>query len=154
MSAPPFERFLQTHKDDVYRYLKAVARSHADDCFQETFISALKAYPRLDHSGDARAWIFTIARRKALDAHRAEKRRPLPVDEVPERGSVIDHDGGDAELLGLVERLPPKQKEAVELRYIADLSYEQIAEVMGLTGDAARQNASAGIRALRKVWKT
>lgn len=153
MSAPPFERFLQTHKDDVYRYLRAVARVHADDCFQETFISALKAYPRLDHSGDARAWIFTIARRKALDAHRAQKRRPVPVDEVPELG-VMDTDGPDDELLALVEGLPPKQKEAVELRYIADLSYEQIAEVMGLTQEAARQNASAGVRALRKVWNS
>ncbi|MFN2594925.1 MAG: RNA polymerase sigma factor, partial [Actinomycetota bacterium] len=140
MSAPPFERFLQTHKDDVYRYLKAVARGNADDCFQETFISALKAYPRLDHSGDPRAWIFTIARRKVLDTYRSENRRPVPVEVLPDSG-VNDPDGPDEELMELVRSLPAKQKEAVELRYIADLSYEQVAQVMGLTEDAARQNA-------------
>jgi RNA polymerase sigma factor (sigma-70 family) len=151
VSAPPFERFLQTHKDDVYRYLKAVARVHADDCFQETFISALQAYPRLDHSADPRAWIFTIARRKVIDAHRAEKRRPRPVDSIPDAGTN-DPDGPDEALLHLVRELPLKQKEAVELRYIGDLSYEQVAQVMGSSLEAARQNASAGIRSLRKRW--
>ena len=153
MSAPPFERFLQTHKDDVYRYLKAVARAHADDCFQETFISALKAYPKLDHSRDPRAWVFTIARNKALDAHRGERRRPVLVEELPETGTT-DREASDDELMALVRELPDKQREAVELRYIADLSYEQIAEIMGCTNDAARQNASAGVKALRKRWNS
>lgn len=153
MSAPPFERFLQTYKDDVYRYLRAVAGGLADDCFQETFIAALRAYPRLDHSGDARAWIFTIARRKVLDAHRASIRRPAPIETIPERG-VHDPETPDDELMQLVAGLPAKQKEAVELRYIADLSYEQIAQVMRSSTDAARQNASAGIRTLRKRWQT
>ena len=153
MSAPPFERFLQTHKDDVYRYLKAVARVHADDCFQETFISALRAYPKLDHSGDPRAWIFTIARNKALDAHRAAQRRPVPVEDLPDAG-MTDPEAVDDELMALVTDLPEKQREAVELRYIADLSYDQVAEVMGCTNEAARQSASAGIRALRKRWNS
>ena len=47
MSKPPFQRFLDAHREDVWRYLvAAVGREAADDCFQETFIAAMRAYPR------------------------------------------------------------------------------------------------------------
>ena len=64
----------------MWRFLVASAgRDEADDCFQETFLAALRAYPRLPASADHRAWLLTIAHRKAIDAHRARSRRPLPV---------------------------------------------------------------------------
>ena len=43
---PPFQRFLEDHRDDVWRFLvAAVGRTDADDCFQETFMAAMRAYP-------------------------------------------------------------------------------------------------------------
>ena len=48
MTPPPFQRFLDEQREPVWRFLVAsVGREHADDCFQETFISALRAYPKL-----------------------------------------------------------------------------------------------------------
>lgn len=80
---PPFQRFLDAHREDVWRFLVAsVGRNDADDCFQETFIAALRAYPRLRPNSNLRAWILTIAHRKALDTHRARARRALPVAEI------------------------------------------------------------------------
>ncbi|MBA3747778.1 MAG: RNA polymerase sigma factor, partial [Solirubrobacterales bacterium] len=77
---PPFQRFLDAHRDDVLRFLvAAVGRHDADDAFQETFLSALRAYDRLRPDSNLRAWVLTIAHRKALDAHRARRRRPVPV---------------------------------------------------------------------------
>src|SRR2546426_7053879 len=85
---PPFQVFLDEHRDDVYRFLVAsVGREEADDCFQETFLSALRAYPRAEENSNLRAWILTIAHRKAIDAHRSRRRRPLPVEDVPEAAS-------------------------------------------------------------------
>src|SRR5688500_17588596 len=111
---PPFQALLGEHRDGVYRFLVAsVGREEADDCFQETFISALRAYPRLRDASNLRAWLLTIAHRKALDTHRARKRRALPVEEVPEpRESGADAPmplNGEPELWGAVRELPAKQ---------------------------------------------
>ena len=82
---PPFQTFLEEHRAVVYRFLLASAGPQdADDCFQETFLSALKAYPRLRHSDNLRGWVLAIATRKAIDAGRARSRRPVPVEELPE----------------------------------------------------------------------
>ena len=70
MSLPPFQRILDAHAPQVQRFLvAAVGRDDADDCFQETFLSALRAYPRLRHRTNLRAWVLTIAHRKAIDSH-------------------------------------------------------------------------------------
>ena len=67
----------------MWRFLvSSVGASDADDCFQETFISALRAYPRLRANSNLRAWVLTIAHRKALDCHRGRARRALPVSDV------------------------------------------------------------------------
>ena len=60
----------------------AVGRGDAEDCFQETFLAALRAYPKLRDGGNLRGWLLTIAHRKAIDHHRARGRRPVPVAEV------------------------------------------------------------------------
>ena len=78
---PPFQRFLDTHRDAVWRFLvSSVGRADAEDCFQETFIAALRAYPRLRADSNLRAWVLTIAHRKSLDAHRARARRAVPME--------------------------------------------------------------------------
>ena len=76
MALPPFQALIDQHRDDIYRFLRAsVGPNDADDCFQETFISALRAYPRLRGDSNLRGWLFTIAHRQALDPHRARGRR-------------------------------------------------------------------------------
>src|SRR4051812_50088108 len=78
VSKPPFQRFLDAHREDVWRFLvAAVGRDAADDCFQETFMAAMRAYPRT-RVANPRAWVLTIAHRKALDHHRRRAPRPGP----------------------------------------------------------------------------
>jgi len=67
----------------------SIGASEAEDCFQETMLSALRAYPRLGDASNLRGWLLTIARRKAIDAHRARARRPSPVAD-PDPGAVVD----------------------------------------------------------------
>ena len=153
MSLPPFQALLDAHRVDVYRFLVAlVGAEEADDCFQETFLAALRAYPNLRDASNLRGWVLTIAHRKAMDHHRARVRRAEPVADVPDRiGSEPSRDG-EPELWRAVRALPPKQQAAVVARYVNDLPYRDIARMTGGTEQAARRNAADGIAKLREVW--
>jgi RNA polymerase sigma factor (sigma-70 family) len=155
---PPFQALMDEHRDDVYRFLVAsLGREDADDCFQETFIAALRGYPRLRNSSNLRSWLFTIAHRKAIDAHRARSRRAVPVEEVPEQPTADATAGsstlnGEPELWRAVRGLPAKQRQAVLHRYVNDLAYVDIGQVMGCSEDAARRSVHEGLKKLRTVW--
>lgn len=152
---PPFQRFLDTERDVVWRFLVAsVGRSEADDCFQETFISALRAYPKLRADSNLRAWVLTIAHRKALDSHRGRARRALPVAEpaaVLDRAVVAEPHEHDGELWDAVGALPERQRSAVTLRFMADLPHREIAAAIGCSEDAARRSLHEGLAKLRKA---
>ena len=146
---PPFQRFLDEQRDVVWRFSVAtVGRQEADDVFQETFLAAMSAYPRLRSGQNLRAWVLTIAHRKALDHFRAVKRRPQLPGEVPE---VAHHDAtADDAVWEQVRALPPKQRTAVALRYAADLDYAAIANAMGTSEEAARRNVHEATKRLRQ----
>jgi DNA-directed RNA polymerase specialized sigma24 family protein len=161
---PPFQVLLDDHAADVHRFLVAsVGATDADDCYQETWIAALRAYPRLVSAENLRGWLFTIAHRKALDHLRARRRQPIPVgDDLPEpghpgrdgaagpAGDPALGTGPDPELWQAVAALPPKQRTAVALRFIVDADYRQVAAMMGTSEDAARRNVHEALKRLRR----
>ncbi|MEA2226280.1 MAG: hypothetical protein QOE67_1562 [Solirubrobacteraceae bacterium] len=159
---PPFQRFLDAERDVVWRFLvSAVGSAEADDCFQETFIAALRAYPRLRPGSNLRAWVLTIAQRKALDAHRARARRALPVPDPASgdrsRASPSAHEQAfshDMPLWDAVGALPARQRSAVVLRYVADLPHRDIATAIGCSEEAARRSLHEGLVKLRKAVRT
>jgi RNA polymerase sigma factor (sigma-70 family) len=159
---PPFQSFLEEQRTVVYRFLLAsVGPVEADDCFQETFLSALRAYPKLRNGDNLRSWVLTIATRKAIDAGRSRARRPLPDDEVVRQ--AVDrgvHDGAgetvadpDDPLWSAVRRLPVRQRAAVVHRHVLDRSYADIAAIMQCSEQAARANVSQGMRSLRAMME-
>jgi RNA polymerase sigma factor (sigma-70 family) len=152
MALPPFQLALDQHRDSLARFLAATVGPHeADDCLQETLIAALRAYPRLREGSNVRAWLFAIARNKALDEHRARMRRPVPVAET-EHGSVATADEPDQELWTAVRALPPKQRAAVVLRFVNDLPHRDIARVLDCSEAAARRSLHEGLTRLREEW--
>jgi RNA polymerase sigma factor (sigma-70 family) len=146
---PPFQALIDEHAAEVMAVLRgAVGREGAEDCFQETFLSALRAYPKLSDARNLRGWLLTIAHRKAVDHHRARGRRPLPVAEVAE--TAVEDPLPEKEIWELVGALPPKQRAAVTLRYASDLPHSEIAAALGCSPDAARRSLHEGIKRLRK----
>jgi RNA polymerase sigma factor (sigma-70 family) len=153
---PPFQVFLEEQRAVVYRFLlAAVGPGEADDCFQETFLAALRAYPRLRNGSNLRAWVLTIATRKAIDAGRARARRPVPDEDAvrraaerPSPSGEIGPERGDP-LWDAVQELPPRQRAAVVHRYVLDRSYAEIAELMESSEETARANVSQGTKRLR-----
>jgi RNA polymerase sigma factor (sigma-70 family) len=154
VSLPPFQALLDAHGRDVYRLLVAsVGPVDADDCYQETWLSALRHYPRLREDSNLRGWILTVAHRKALDHYRAVKRRPVPAGEAAlEMGHEGPPDRGDDDLWALVRELPDKQRAAVALRFVADAGYDQISAVTGSSEEAARRNVHEGLKRLRREY--
>lgn len=130
-----------------------VGHHDAEDCFQETFIAAMRAYDHMD-GAHPRAWVMTIARRKAIDHHRARARRPLPRDEMAEIAAP-DRGGGlgdlDGDVWSAVAELSESQRTAVALRYAGDLAYREIAAALACSEEAARRRVSDGLRALRQT---
>ena len=120
---PPFQELLDEHGRDVLGFLVASVGPHdAEDCFQETFIAALRGYPKLKHADNLRSWLLTIAHRKAIDHHRARGRGALPSGSAEEVGGGLGAEdralesAGEGEVWQLVSVLPPKQRSAVVLQ--------------------------------------
>ena len=149
---PPFERFYLQHRDEVLGYLRRLLGQRAEDAWQETFLRALRAYPRLEHARHLRAWVFTIATNVAMDDLRS---KPSDLALLGENG---DGPAGGAdlrrdafrELEHLTGDLPPTERAAVVLRYGYDLPYAQIGAALGSSEEAARAAASSGVRRLRR----
>jgi RNA polymerase sigma factor (sigma-70 family) len=110
----------------------------------------------LRRADNLRAWLFRIAQNKAIDAHRARSRRPVPVESVPEPAAPVPAAGGaensQPELWARVRELPPKQRTAVFCREVLGMPYAELALLLECSEDAARRNVHEGLKRLRKEY--
>lgn len=158
---PPFQVFIEEHLDPVRAFLRGMVGPHdAEDCLQETFLAALRAYPRA-HAKNLRAWVFTIARRKAIDHHRTRAGAAQPVADVEalsdRGGTASDPDPAGmgmsprhSAIWAAVAELPPGQRAAVVLRFAVDLRYREVGEALGTSEEGARRNVHEGLKKLRR----
>ena len=154
MRLPPFQKLIDAHGRDVHRLLIAlVGRQDADDCYQETWIAALRAYPRLHDASNLRSWVLTIAHRKAIDQLRARRRVPVLAGDLPEAVAAAPAEPADETLWRRVRELPDKQRTAVTLRYVADASYTEISAVMRTSEEAARRSVHEALKRLRLEYQ-
>jgi DNA-directed RNA polymerase specialized sigma24 family protein len=149
----PFEAIVAEHGPVVMRVCRALLGPvEADDAWSETFLAALRAYPGLRPGSNVRGWLVTIAHNRSIDQLRAHKRAPLPAAEV---GGGFDSgpEPPDTELHEALAALPFKQRGAVVYRYLADLSYDDVAALLECSPAAARRNAADGIASLRRHYR-
>lgn len=161
MPPPPFQRLVDAHWRDVARLTHAlVGPDDGDDVAQQTWLRAYAAYPSVTSVGNLRGWLFTIAYRTATDEHRGRRRRPLPTLDLdagpasagPANGTVSPPSHWDESgVWAAAAALPPRQREAIVLRYVADLDHAGIAEVMGITPTMSRRLVSDALAVLRKA---
>lgn len=147
----PFERVVAVHGRTVWRVCRGLLAEHdAEDAWAETMLAALNAYDRLAPASDVRAWLVTIAHRKAVDVLRARNRTAIPVEELPEAPSRLGLPGGrNLDLWAALATLPERQRFAVVQHHLGGLPFAQVAELTGGSADAARKAASDGVRRLR-----
>ena len=148
----------QRHATGVYRYMLAHVGSIADaqDLTAQTFLAGLEGIAGFAGRGKFVAWLFGIARRKAMDHFRAA-RRTIPLNELED---AADPDGQPdelaearldfAELAAAIHTLAPDRAEAISLRIFAELSISDTAHLMGKSEAAVRMLLSRAVHDLRR----
>lgn len=136
--AEVFAALYRRYLEPVYYYLysKVGSRSDAEDLCEQVFLDALEGLPGYRHQGQFAAWLFTIARRRAIDHHR--RRRPaVPLDEMPDLPDpaadpllqVIQGENVQG-LARLIRKLDEDDQELLRLRFAAGLGFAQIAALL------------------------
>lgn len=141
-----FEKVYQTYVQSVFKYLYSHtgSRQDAEELTAQTFLSAIERLPSYRHRGYFPAWLFSIARNKAADLFRrrsrlaeAELLEDMPSgNDLPEdfyRTKRIE------DLSKIIQSLPEAEQELLRLRFVADLSFVQIAAIQGRKLDAVKK---------------
>lgn len=149
MSLPPFYELIEAHGAELMRYARRLSGdAAAEDVLQEAFLRALRSYPRLRHAEHLRAWLFRITTTAAYD-HASKKKGEVLTKDIPEVPADPHFDDGAFD--SLIEPLTPSAREAFKLRFVDDLSFEEVSERLGCSPAAARQRVSTGVRELRRL---
>ena len=153
-----FEQLYRDLSPSVTSYLRLHGAAEPDDLASETFIGVFTGLSGFSGDEDGlRRWVFTIAHRRLLDDWRKRSRRPQLADEP---GDLSAHVGGDVEADVLVrvgaqdverlcDTLPTDQRSVLLLRILADLTVEQVAEVMDRSAASVKALQRRGLRSLR-----
>jgi RNA polymerase sigma-70 factor, ECF subfamily len=144
----------------VLRYLRVAAPVAAEDLAADAWVSVIRGLARFRGDEQAfRAWVFTVARRRAIDWRRQAVRRPsgsLPVEVLAMRPAPDDPVAEVLEAqstraaLALLAELPADQAEVVALRVLGGLGVAEVARIVGKRPSAVRLLAHRGLRRLAK----
>lgn len=138
-----YDRYVQT----IYRYvLSRVGNSHeAEDIVSQTFMSAYQSLGKYRERGQFSAWLFRIAQNKMND-HFRQSRREVGLEAV---GEVLEREDALGTLIraeelsrirSIISHLDKEEQELIRLRYVADLSFVEIAEMLGRREDAVKKS--------------
>jgi RNA polymerase sigma factor (sigma-70 family) len=153
-----FEVLYRDLSPAVTGYLRLHGAAEPDDLASETFLGVFTGLAGFCGDEDAlRAWVFTIAHRRLIDDWRRRSRRPLVADDDT---ALAGHVGGDVEddvlvrvgtdsVHRLCAELPDDQRTVLLLRILADLTVEQVAQVMGRSVGSVKALQRRGLRSLR-----
>ena len=158
-SADHAARRVTEHYERRGRELWGLARrlgatdEQAADVVQEAHLRLWRELSNGTFVEDVDAWVFRVAYHLVMDQHRLGRRvrelvGRLTVGHVESVSHALDD---RLSLWALVDRLPARERATLYLRYRADLSFEQIGEVMGITTASARTYASRGVERLRST---
>ena len=144
----------------LLRYLKVIAPASAEDVTAETWVTVVRGLDRFRGGEDAwRAWLFTTARRRAVDEGRRRSRRhELPAEvgeghwpEVADTADQVLENLATRAAVAAVASLPPLQAEVVMLRVVAGLDTEAVAQLVGRSPGAVRVAVHRGLRRLAQM---
>ncbi len=130
-------------------------RSLAEELVQEVTLRVWRKAKTFDaKKGTGSSWIFAIARNAATDLARAKKRQPVPSSEMPEvdRAPWDDEAAWQAwEVTKAVRSLPPDQQKVIELAYVHQYTYAEIAEALGIPIGTAKTRLHRGLAKLSRI---
>jgi RNA polymerase sigma-70 factor (ECF subfamily) len=160
LEKPDFEALFETYGREIHAYLWRLTQNAADaeDCLQETFLKAFKAYGRLQHADNLRAWLYKIATNTANTHFKKNgHRHPEHLEEhQADTSTNVDNQVSARLSLSAVHQAvlarPSKQRAALILNKYQGVSHREIAEVIGTSEDSARANLYQAVKKLREQF--
>jgi RNA polymerase sigma-70 factor (ECF subfamily) len=142
-----FGQIYHLYIQSIFRYLYSRIGSlpEAEDATAQTFLAALEALDRYQHKGHFAAWLFSIARRKAMDHFRTQRSQmPLEnAENVPSETDLLQQVIQTEQitvLAKLIIALPEEEHELIRLRYIAELSFSEIGRLLNRSEGAVKKS--------------
>jgi RNA polymerase sigma-70 factor, ECF subfamily len=150
-----FRRFWEQTCERVRAYMFCACgnASDADDLAQECYLRALRNWERFDGTGTRQAWLFAIARNTQVDWFRKRGRdaRLAAAESDNRTNSIPESNSDDVEAVwNTVGDLGAEYRETIHLRFAADLSYVEIAELLGVPIGTVRSRLHRGLKAVRE----
>lgn len=153
--ADAYQAFAPSVRTYVTRFVGPV---EAEDVVQRTFLDAWRFATSYDPDRRFRGWLFTIARRRAIDALRA---RPLATADVALDADLVGEDGRETaqrladavEVRAALAELPQHEREVLALTYFAELSQSEISERLGVPLGTVKARGFRGARRLRRLLR-
>jgi len=154
-SLADFDRLYRTSHDRVLRTILGILRDApaAEDCVQEAFVRALRAWPRWRPDAPAEAWLHRIAINVAISYRRRERLRSfgeIVLHLGRAAGAAVDESAWSSELLTALRRLPPHQAAVIVLRFSHGYSNREIAVAFGVPESTVSSRLTAAKNGLRK----
>jgi len=153
-----FARLWRDNQPPLLRFLRVLASDSAEDVASEVWLEVTRGLSRFrGGEQEFRAWLFTTARRRVIDARRYSARRPATVtSDVRDLDQPSSGDAATAALeristeaaLELIATLPREQAEVVALRVIVGLDVARVAQIVGKRPGAVRVASHRALRAL------
>jgi RNA polymerase sigma factor (sigma-70 family) len=143
-----FQILYRRHSQKVYGFLRSRVWNdeRAAELFQETFLKMHRSTHLYNKSLPALPWIFSVTRSVLLDGLRSDKRAKREIDFTSQEVEAVQSEG--PEVASLLSRLSESQRKAVELRYVDEKTFEEVAATLQTTSQNARKIIS---RAIAKV---
>lgn len=141
------------HAPAVLGYLRSQGVPDADDVLSEAFLQVARSLPRFKGDDEhLRAWIFTIARNRAIDGHRRRSRRPVIADgPMPDTAAPARDAPADPDLVRALALLTDEQREVIALRFVADLPLEDVAAITGRNAGAVKSMQHRALAQLARI---
>lgn len=145
-----FGALYKRHAPKVYGFIKSRVHTGelADDILQNTFLKLHRSRAKYDNKFSFSAWIFTIARSTLIDAMRSEMKSKISSHEAEISNATTAEDQKPVDLPDL-SSLPTNQRSALEMRYLEELQFAEIAKRLDTTSTNVRQLISRAIKKLR-----
>lgn len=152
-----FISYYNQFKDKIFNYLfyrTGFDRELAEDLTSEVFIKAFKSFNSFDKDKQFQSWIFTITKNHLINHYKADKKN-IPIEDVEQTLSVLPDDIGRAleikNIISIIETMDNSDKEPLLMRYVSDLTNQEIAIVLDKDEGAIRTQISRSLAKLRTL---
>jgi len=144
-----FDRYIER----ILRYVTLFLKSNeeAKDLTQEIFIKIFQSLEQYRFMGRFEHWVFVIARRTMIDLHRKKKLKTFSFDSMGlDESSIPDRDKSADSALELLHGLPARDREILLLRFMENLSYDEISKITGMAEGSLRNVVYKSIRRIQE----